>query len=56
MDKNEKNQKMAEAQAELDAARAWMDQIPLDATPEQIAHFQIVAQFWPERIMRLARS
>ena len=49
-----RNDRIVQAQSELEASRQWMENIPTDADPLEIAQHQIVVQFWPMRIQAIS--
>ena len=46
-------QALAKAQRELEEARTWLENIPVDAEPGEIATRQVVVDRWPARIKQI---
>lgn len=47
---------LLKAQTELTAARAWLENIPWDAEPGDIAAQQVIVDKWPDRIAKFSEA
>jgi hypothetical protein len=51
-----KNERIAEAKQQLEAARQWLESVPLDCDPLEIVRQETIVRFWPARIAELVKN